>query len=67
MKPKEARKFQGCFKEASRTLGKIQGCFKKVSRMHKESFKGVSRKFQGCFKVVSRVLMFDSRELSGSF
>ena len=35
-KPKEARKFQGCFEEISRVL---QG-----------SFMEVSRKFQGCFK-----------------
>jgi len=41
-KPKEERKFQGYFKEVTRTF--------------QESFKGVSQKFQGCFKKNSRIL-----------
>ena len=57
------RKFQGCFKEVSRTFQesfkgvsrKFQDCFKKLPRMFQDSFKGVSRKFKGCFKEVSRV------------
>ena len=60
-KSKEASKFQGCFKEVSRTFQqslkgvsqKFPGCFKKVSSMFQESFKGF--KDEKSFMDVSRM------------
>ena len=75
IKPKKAKKFQGCFEEVSRVFRgsfkgvsrKFQRCSKKVSSVFQESFKGDSRKFHESFKELSRVFQGTFKDFSRKF
>ena len=46
---------------------KFQGCFKEASRVFTESFKVGSRKCKGCFKEVPKVFQGSFRKISRVF